>query len=297
LAAICDKSGGFLIETDHHLLAHIPGRDRLVVSFDNFASTNETVSRMPFGYSFLRSYGWGVLGVIAKRKDWFQCPKIKGQMSALAEGGFFASYPSVSFYGASMGGFGALAFAGLAPRAQVMAFAPQSTLRPDRVPFETRYAFHRRLGQWDGAFTDAAASLADAGQVTIVYDPMVPQDKGHVARIAERCEAPLLALKARHFSHKIPPMLLGLGILREVAEAGLTGTLTQRRFSDLARSRRTAPRYLAHLLKDADRHGHAALALKAGPRILELCDRYKTRSALRQLARNLAETDTTASAL
>ena len=46
LRKLCSETdGAFFIETKHHMLAHLPGKDHLVVTFDNLASDREVDRR------------------------------------------------------------------------------------------------------------------------------------------------------------------------------------------------------------------------------------------------------------
>ena len=284
IRAICEGEGGFWLETDHHILCYRPGADRLVVSFDNLSSDRETSFRKPFGHDLIIAQGWGNLGVIVKRKDWFQCPQLKAAMVALAEAGLYARYPAVSLYGSSMGAFGAAAFAGLAPGAVVLAYAPQSTLRPRIVPFETRYRYGRGLGDWSGDFTDAARSIRTASRAYVLFDPCVPADRQHAARLSG---PQVVQIPLRHFGHKLPPMLLRMGVLREMTLLGLRGTLDAPQAQRLLRKRRDAIPYVLAVLGAAQARGHARLALAAAESVARRIDNHRLRALRRSLSAEL----------
>lgn len=284
IRAICQAEGGFWLETDHHILCYRPGADRLVVSFDNLSSDRETSFRKPFGHDLIIAQGWGNLGVIVKRKDWFQCPQLKAALVAVAQAGLFARYPAVSLYGSSMGAFGAAAFAGLAPGAVVLAYAPQSTLRPRIVPFETRYRYGRGLGDWSGDFTDAARSIRTASRAYVLFDPCVPEDRQHAARLSG---PQVVQIPLRHFGHKLPPMLLRMGVLREMTLLGLRGTLDAPQAQRLLRKRRDAIPYVLAVLGAAQARGHARLALAAAESVARRIDNHRLRALRRSLSAEL----------
>ncbi len=281
IRAICEAEGGFWLETDHHVLCYRPGRDRLIVSFDNLSSDRETSFRKPFGHDLMVAQGWGNLGVIVKRKDWFQCPQLKAAMVAVAEAGLYARYPGVSLYGSSMGAFGAALFAGLAPGAVVLAFAPQSTLRPKLVPFETRYRYGRGLGDWSGDFTDAARSIRTASRAYVLYDPCLEQDRLHAARLTG---PNVLHIPLPHFDHKLPPMLLRMGILKEFTLLALRGELDLAQARRMLRRRRDAIPYVLSLLAAAQARGHARLALKAAESVAKRVDNHRLKALRKDLA-------------
>ena len=280
LRTACVERGGFFVETEHHVLSYIPGSERLVVCFDNLASSREKEKRTPFGFPLVDRQGWGTLGVMAKRMDWFQCPDLKAHLHEIQAQGLFDSYPNTAFYGASMGGFGALAFSPLASNPTVLAFAPQSTLRPRRAKFERRYTSAMRIGDWSGAFTDVAATPLDTGRAFVVFDPFVPQDRAHVERLKGTQIEPL---PVRHFTHKVPPMLRRMEILKPIVLEALGGTLTRQSFYHHLRARRDAAPYLVSLVEAAHRAGHLKLGCAAAERAVLQKNNWKTRQSLRSI--------------
>lgn len=283
LRALCSATeGAFFVETEHHMLAYLPGKDRLVVSFDNLMSEREIENRLPFAFDLVQRKGWAILGVMVKRKDWFQCPQLKSTLLALQGAGLFASYENVSMYGASMGGFGAAVFAPLAPGCTVLAFAPQSTLHAKLAPFERRYRYGRGLGDWSAPFNDAAVGVQSAGRAYLIYDPVIEGDKLHVQRMAGDGVVPL---PVPHFTHKIPPMLKRMGVLKEVALLGMSGTLDPFAFRKMMRARRDAAPYLLSLVGAALTKGHVTLARQACKQALIQAPNWKLRKLLAEIER------------
>lgn len=288
LRADCAERGGFFVETEHHMISYTPGTERLVVCFDNLNSPRDVEQRVPFGFPLAIKQGWGVLGVMVKRMDWFQCADLKARLVELQALGLFESYPNVSFYGSSMGGFGAMAFAPLAPNATVLAFAPQSTLRPRIAKFERRYMGAMRRGDWSGEFTDAARTVSQIGKAFLIFDPMVEQDRLHETRM----RGPNInALSVPHFTHKLPPMFKRMDILKPVVLEGLNGTLTRESFYRHLRARHFAAPYLVSLLTAAREKGHIKLGEAAAVRAVANRDNWKTRQALRDMRRARAALD------
>lgn len=275
--------GGFFTDLDHHAISHTPGDGtRLVVAFDNLASLRETDHRQPWGMGFLRAQGWDVLGVMAKRKDWFRCPLTIQALENLRDTGFFARFGAVSMFGASMGAYGALAFAPLAPGCTVLAFAPQSSLAPDLAPFEDRYRWGRNLGDWTGAYRDAVAGVAAASRAYVLYDPHVRQDNAHAARLMG---PNVVSLAMPHVGHKLPPALLKMRLLQPVSVAALTGTLTPQGFASLYRARRTSLPWRVRLLERALARGH----LNNGARLTEQLRAAEDHRFLRQMTRKFRQ--------
>lgn len=285
-------TGGFVRDLPAHVLAFLPAPGaaprsarRLVVTYDNLAAMRETAARIPWGQDFLAAEGWDVLGVMIRRKDWFRHPDLIAAMEALAAEGFFAGYGAVSAFGASMGGFGALTFAGLYPGATILAFAPQSTLDPALAPFETRYRYARRTLPWTGAYADAAAGAAAAGRLYLAFDPRLAEDAAHAARLSG---PNTVALPLPHLGHKLPPALLRMGQLKPLARAALDGTLDLAAFRRLMRARLASPAYVEALLARAADRGHARLALRAADRWLAERAHWKVAGQRRALRARLA---------
>lgn len=279
----CAETGGKFIETNHHVIAYVPGRykSRLLVGFDNLSSAGELEKREPWGYPIAAKRGWGSLGVMIKRKDWFRCPDLWQALDQLRDEGLFAAYNAVSMYGSSMGGFGAAMFAPLAPGCTVLAMAPQTSLSQQITPFEDRYRHARSFADWShGPYRDASEGIKAAGKAYILYDPYIPQDKAHAARLdGDNVEL----LPCAHMSHKLPPMFRRMGILKDVAYAGLDGSLTRRDFYQHLRNRRTAVPYIIGLANNAAVAGHPQLAMRAVDAALHTSPNWKLRQLRREL--------------
>lgn len=249
-----EAANGSFYETERHVIVHVPGKDRLIVGFDNVASLRSEGPRKPWGYELARGQGWGVLGVMIKARDWFRSIELSDYLTSLRDQGFFNSYPEVSMYGASMGGYAACLFAPLAPGCTVVAFAPQSSLSTLDAPFEKRYRFARTNYDWIAPeWRDAAQSLPAAGKAYLVYDPTVPEDKLHAHRLAG---PQVIDLSWPDLTHKVPPTLRRMGLLKPMALAMLEGTMTVKKFHELLRVRLETPVYVIRLLERASAKGH-----------------------------------------
>ena len=166
----------------HSLLYTDRGSDTLVVTFDNLdIAMTKREDRRPWGFNFIETQGWSMLGVLAGGWTWYREPWVCEQFDDLQANGFFSGFKRVVFYGASMGGYAACAFSPAAPGCDVVAISPQSTVDKTIVPWETRYkAVWGR--DFSGKYGDAAKVSSAAGQVSILYDPYEPLDAQHAAR-------------------------------------------------------------------------------------------------------------------
>lgn len=270
---------GFLRDNGQHSFLHVPrDPDTLVVTFDNLdIALGKREDRRPWGYGFIEKQGWSMLGVMAAGWTWYRDPWVADQFDDLAASGFFARHRRVIFYGASMGGYAACAFAAACPGAEVVAISPQSTLDKAVVPWETRYKV-----AWDkdfsGRYGDAAQAVRSAARVTLIHDPYEPLDAAHVARFTGDN---LLKLRAPLLGHRLGSSLQQMGILSPIALGALNGTLTAGEFYRLLRARRDFPRYQKELFRKAVARGHPELARRMARAVLAAGD---NRFLRRQLA-------------
>lgn len=234
-------------------LSFTEGGPMLVVSFDNaVAAKSKTPNRQPWGHKFFTGEGHSVLGVLAGQSDWFRNPALHKELLALRDRGFFRQFEQVVMTGTSMGGFGAAAFASLAPGCRVISYTPQSTLRADLVPWETNHRKGRRQ-RWDGLFSDAAVESQQAAEVYLFYDPFNTEDRRHADRFiganVRRLRSPLLG-------HGLPEAFAAMGILKDIFRKASTGTLDSAWFSTQMRARKTLPKYHREMLHALARHRH-----------------------------------------
>ena len=267
--------GGFVLEMDHHVLTWLPGKgERLVVSFDNLAAVRETVDREMWGQGFLLAQGYDLLGVQIKRRDWFRDGQTIQALEDLRDDGFFRRFPSVSMYGSSMGAFGALAFAPLAPGCTVMAFAPQRSLDPEVCPFETRYRYARQTTDWSLPYSDAAEGVRAAARAYVGFDPTLEEDRLH----AEAINGPNVTYLPMHsMGHKLPPALLKMGLLKPLSLAALSGTLERPAFFRMMRARRESMPWRSDFLARCLAKGHLRLGLDMAEKMMADRPHWKIR--------------------
>lgn len=239
----------------------IAGDDTLVVSFLSFIAHNKPGDRsddLVWGEAFLAKRGYSVLGVNRQVSNWYRAADLHAVLNALKDRGFFARYRRVMFYGASMGGFAALAFAALSPGCIVLAHNPQSTLRPRDTPWETRYRFARAL-DWEGEFSDGAVGARCAARVYVSYDPFHDADRRHVDRLDSQN---LVKLRVPLVGHQMALWLQRMGLLAEVFDSALAASLTTARFCTLARARFHLPHYLLALAQRVRHPGRRQFLLE-----------------------------------
>lgn len=80
------------------------GAKTLIVTFENLDHVFEgTDDRMPWGYDFVTSRGWSMLGMMAHGWTWYRDEHVFDFFDRLRAVGFFERFDNVVFYGASMG--------------------------------------------------------------------------------------------------------------------------------------------------------------------------------------------------
>jgi hypothetical protein len=261
-------AGRFLIRGDHASLWFEGRGDALVVSFDNLATIDEGWPRGPWAWGRLEPLGHSVVGVQSHAKDWFRQPTAPALLRGLEERGFFRRFRRVVLTGASMGGFAALNFAPLIPEARVLAFSPQSTMNKVIAPFEQRFPFAVKRSNWEGMpFLDAAAAVPYIRRAVLVYDPFVPEDRAHAARMTG---PNVQHLRVPFTTHEAIRVILKSGtfplLVNRLVEADEVGP----EFWAAYRARRGVTKWQRALLGAAAGRGRHQLAILAAEAMLRL---------------------------
>lgn len=250
---------GFFERNGQHSFTHIRRGPTLCVTFDNLdIAMNNREDRRPWGYKFIEDQGWSMLAVMAGGWTWYRDPWVTAQFDRLRDERFFAGFERVIFYGASMGGYGALAFSAAHPGADVVVFSPQTVLDKSLVPWETRYRVAWDA-DWSDHYGDAARTIATARRVNLFYDPYSPLDAAHVARLSG---PNLHHFRAPFLGHRLGSSLQQMGILQPLVLAAMDGTLTEAEFYRTLRARTRFRRYRKELVNLCIDRGHAARAAR-----------------------------------
>ncbi len=260
-AASLALSRGFYREAKGATVAFCKGGPELLVSFCNLASfTFPPEARLPWLFNRAESWGWSHLGVMSREKDWYRNADAPDLLRDLAADGFFDGFDRILFAGTSMGGFAALNLQSIVPGADVIAFSPQSTLNPEIAPFEDRYPWPLRKFDWESPeFLDAADYVGRARRAWVLFDPMVPEDQAHAARLAlagaEEVACPLMG-------HQLPNALKRAGVLDLSLKLAMSGDFDRVRFyREFRTGRRTLSIWRKELVQRALACGQRAGAL------------------------------------
>ncbi|MFO1203346.1 MAG: hypothetical protein U1E58_11990 [Tabrizicola sp.] len=258
----------FLIRGEHANLWFEGQGDALVVSFDNLATIDEGWPRGPWAWKRLQPMGHSVLGVQSHAKDWFRQPTAPALLRGLEEQGFFRRFRRVVLTGASMGGFAALNFAPLIPEARVLAFSPQTTMNKVIAPFEARFPYSVKRSNWEGMpFLDAAAAVPYVRRAVVLYDPLVPEDRAHAARLVG---PNVQLLRAPFTTHEAIRVVLKTGTFPLLIDALIDGDTVGPAFWAAFRARRGVTKWQRALLAEAANRGRHGLVIRAADAMLRL---------------------------
>ena len=220
----------------------------------------------PWGYKFVADQGYSHLGIIMQRRcDWFRQPDLEDYFDHLREDGFFDQFERVIFYGASMGGYGALSYAAAVPGSDVVAFSPQTSLDQKVVPFETRYRDGFGRGKWrKSRYADAVKGAKASRRVTVFADPTHRLDAAHVARLPKKN---LVFARCPSSGHNSARLMKFMGCLGDVVLQAFDGTLTEEDFYRTWRANRSTQALARIILLRGIRAGHLDLVFRTLERL------------------------------
>ncbi|MGB7261605.1 MAG: glycosyltransferase family 61 protein [Albidovulum sp.] len=232
----------------------------LFVTFDNLASVGEYDPPQPWILARTQKSGFSILGLIASRKDWYRNADTPRLLIALRDEGFFDQFERVIFTGTSMGAYAALTYSRIVPGSTVLAFSPQSTLNRDIAPFEARYRYAHRKWDWDDAeYLDAADAVEAAAEILLFYDPFVPEDRAHAARLQG---GSVRHIKCGHFGHRLIRQLKSCGVLDGVFNDVGHNRFRPAAFRKALRTRRDVKTWRKEFLANIAARGHPTFALR-----------------------------------
>lgn len=220
----------------------IPGDDVVFVTF--FAADIDSRHKLPWGASFLRRSGHTVVGIKGQGQDWYRGRDLHQFIRSEAFRSFLAGYRKVVFYGASKGGFGALAFSEVVEKPIVLAISPQVSLDLSIVPFEHRY-LAGQAQDWSGDFRNAIDSLRDDGDYHVLLDPLESNDVMHLKLLLSARKGRFTVGKLPLAGHALPERLVAMGKLGEIVRRVRDQDADEAFYARIMRGRRTQFWYFA----------------------------------------------------
>jgi hypothetical protein len=127
-----------------------------------------------------RGAGMAHLFLQTRANDWFINPETSAFEAALAP--LARRHARRVAMGFSMGGYGALRFAGALGLQQVVLISPQVSIDPAQVPWDPRY--RADSGGFDPDQGDLGNRAVPGLRGLVIFDPFRPLDARHAARIA-----------------------------------------------------------------------------------------------------------------
>ena len=228
------------------------GSTTLIVTFENLDHVFEGADdRMPWGYDFVTSRGWSMLGMMAHGWTWYRDEHVFDFFDRLQAKGFFEQFDNVVFYGASMGAYAASVFCAAAPGSTAILLSPQATLSRDVAPWETRYrkAWAR---SYSGRYAYGPDQVKNANRVHLFYDPREPLDAMHAALFRGHN---ITKYHCRFMGHRIASLWMRMGVLKQVVMGCVDGTMNRQMFYKLMRARLLTVRYQQEMLRRLQKLG------------------------------------------
>lgn len=276
LDEIGDEVGAFTPLGSQHAAFFMDGDDTLLVSFEDVESIrNGLQTQRPRAVQIALRHGWSSLVMLGRSPGFFRDVDVLDFFDAQIDSGFFDSFRRVLFFGAAQHGYAACTFSLAAPGATVLAISPLATLDPEIAPWEHRFRKQRRL-DFRSRFGFAPAMLDGARNAFIVYDPKETLDAMH-ATLFRRPAVSMLKTPA--LGSDTAASLDRLGLLNTLIEAAMRGRLSQQRFADLMRKRRTDVMYLKQLVKSLAQSNHPNLTVVAAKHALKVIDQNSKRKS------------------
>lgn len=207
------------------------------------------------------------LYVIAKRPHWWQSPEMQEVQSRIVQSGLVSRATNSLAYGASMGAFGAMAYASRLGCRRALLIAPQVSVDPTIVPFEHRWDEDiESIGFLD---SDGRSGIDESCSYTILFDPRILNDRMHVEMIPDAQHIDKIPIPFG--GHTLPELLLQTGVIKEVVLSSLAGKLSAGALRQkMRRNRVNSSHYYDMLSRYALAHGKTVVAAAAADRWLEL---------------------------
>ncbi len=240
------RNEGFYEELgEEHTALYVERGKTLMVTFENLDHIyGREDDKMPWGYGFVQSHGWSMLGMMAHGWTWYRDTDVFDFFDRLRDEGFFDRFDKVVFYGASMGAYAASIFSSAAPGATVIAISPQATLDRSITPWEKRYHKVWRRN-FTGRYGYAPDLVQSAEAVYMFYDPRSDPDSMHAALFRGDN---IQKFSCKFMGHRIASQWMQLGLLKPVVEGCVSGELTANQFYKLLRARRESPKFQKEML-------------------------------------------------
>ena len=233
------KSGNYTVE------GYFYGKGRLVVTFEPDTDKKPGTELRPgWGSTILRKNKVSHICVKPAESDWYQGAELAEIFSHLRHK--ISEHSRVITYGASMGGFAALAYGDALGAHEVYAFDPQSTLHRPDVPWEKRFIKALPL-DFTGPFGSAIGNFSTAEQVYSFLDWHTRDDRMHAERL--RFDS-VEYINIPYMGHGAAYAASASGVMNHIVNGVMFGGLDKGKiYRDLHHGRRKVDRYAAEMKK------------------------------------------------
>lgn len=217
----------------------------LVYVFDDVSSAGSLEGRSAWGFEYVKSRGYNVIGFLEGDKDgWYRSSSYTKLIECIGRHVFIDLFPRIVGYGTSMGGFAASAFSRPLKMNSMLLLAPVSSLNSTLCPWENRYKKAARKN-WDLGFYDGV-EVGEA-KCYLVFDSLYKPDLLHQKRYAknENC----VSISAFGFGHSVAKYMNQIGLLDEIFLSVVEGeAIDLNNISKKIRSRRKLDKYYYNLI-------------------------------------------------
>ena len=196
----------------------------------------------------------------------------------LVDDAFFENFNATVFLGSDMCAYAACAYAVTAPGATVLAFNPRATMDVARAGWDNRARRARRI-DFRSRYGYAPDMTEGAGQVFAFYDPAILLDAMHMSLFAGPWVTPL---RMRHLAGRTEWAINHMGLMPELLQQAVKGTLSAGSFAQMWRARRNFGPYLKGILAATEDAGKPR-------RALAVCSSVTKRLNAPRFRRRLAE--------
>ncbi|MGL4320664.1 MAG: phosphoadenosine phosphosulfate reductase [Paracoccaceae bacterium] len=252
------EESGYLkpLGSRHHAL-FMDEDPTLLVCFDTIHNIRMRPGQLPAGFAVAREMGWSYLALIADGDTWFRDPAIYSYFDQLVDDAFFEDFNATVFMGTDMGAYAACAYSVTAPGATVLAFNPRATMDLERAGWDNRARAARRI-EFRSRYGYAPDMTEGTGKVFAFHDPGVLLDAVHVSLFAGPWVTPV---RMPYLAGRTEWALAQMGLMPELLQQAMKGTLTTASFARMWRARRNFGPYLKGILAATEDAGKPRRAL------------------------------------
>lgn len=179
----------------------------------------------------LSKYNYNVIGVSAKRRNWYPNfnEKMLKEINSIRQ-----RFKTIVCYGGSMGGYAAIKYSKVLCADKVIAFVPQYSINPNDTN-DKRYLeyFDHNLHSNMKIISD---DICNTCKYTIIYDPYHKEDFAHVQELKRLIDNPTL-FKLRFSGHHATSILASSELLNDFISCEISDDQIYRKIRSIKRKK------------------------------------------------------------